>query len=90
MTATASPPRPADGIAERVAAVRHETRRFADRRIRPLAAALDENERFPAELYDEMAALGLFGIAVPDAHGGAGADVLTYAAVMEELGRGYA
>ncbi|MBK9674074.1 MAG: acyl-CoA dehydrogenase family protein [Betaproteobacteria bacterium] len=81
---------PADDVAERVAAVRHETRRFADERIRPLAAELDESERFPSELYNEMAALGLFGIAVPEAHGGAGADVLTYAAVMEELGRGYA
>jgi alkylation response protein AidB-like acyl-CoA dehydrogenase len=90
-TADNTPPRiSAEEIAERVAAVRDQTRRFADERVRPLAAELDESERFPAALYDEMAALGLFGIALPEAHGGAGADVLTYAAVMEELGRGYA
>jgi alkylation response protein AidB-like acyl-CoA dehydrogenase len=77
-------------VDERIAAIREETRRLADGRIRPLAAELDETERFPAELYVEMAALGLFGIAVPEAHGGAGADVLAYAAVLEELSRGYA
>ena len=74
----------------RIAAAREETRRFAADRIRPAAAELDETERFPAEIYDEMAALGLFGIAVPESLGGAGADVLTYAAVMEELSLGYA
>ena len=38
--------------------------------IRPLAAELDEIERIPAELYDEMAALGLFGIAMPKRRAG--------------------
>lgn len=65
-------------------------RRFADARIRPIAQDLDETERFPAELYDEMAGLGLFGITVPDEFGGAGLDALSYAIVMEELSRGYA
>ena len=86
-----TPPRASSVAADdRLAAIRDATRRFADERIGPLAAELDETERFPAELYDEMAALGLFGIAVPEAHGGLGADVLAYAAVMEELARGYA
>jgi alkylation response protein AidB-like acyl-CoA dehydrogenase len=75
---------------ERLVAVRDQTRRFADERVRPLAAELDESERFPAELYDEMAGLGLFGITTPEALGGAGADAATYAVVMEELARGYA
>ncbi len=73
-----------------LAAIRETTRGFADGRIRPLAAELDEHESFPAELYRECGALGLFGITVPEAHGGLGADVRTYAAVMEELARGYA
>ncbi len=75
---------------ERLAAVRGQTRRFADERVRPLAAELDETERFPSEIYDEIAALGLFGITTPEALGGAGADAATYAVVMEELARGYA
>ena len=79
---------PAD--AERLELIRESTRRFADERVRPLAASLDESEAFPADLYRECAALGLFGVTVPEAHGGLGADVRTYAAVMEELARGYA
>jgi alkylation response protein AidB-like acyl-CoA dehydrogenase len=75
---------------ERIASMREATRRFAEERVRPLAASLDESESFPAELYDECASLGLFGITVPEALGGLGADVRTYAAVMEELARGYA
>ena len=66
------------------------TRRFADEVIRPQAAELDRDERFPAEIYARMATLGLFGITVPEALGGAGMDVRAYAVVMEELSRGYA
>lgn len=70
--------------------VREMARAFADGVIRPQAEALDRDERFPAEIYDEMARLGLFGIGVPEEMGGPGFDTLTYAVVMEELSRGYA
>jgi alkylation response protein AidB-like acyl-CoA dehydrogenase len=70
--------------------MRETARAFAEREVRPIAAALDESERFPAELYDKAASIGLFGITVPQEMGGAGADVAAYAAVMEELARGYA
>jgi alkylation response protein AidB-like acyl-CoA dehydrogenase len=65
-------------------------RRFALTEVRPLAEALDRDEAFPADLYREMAELGLFGITVPAEQGGAGLDALAYAVVMEELARGYA
>jgi alkylation response protein AidB-like acyl-CoA dehydrogenase len=69
----------------------HDTaRRFANDRIRPRATELDDTEAFPADLYEEMAKLGLFGITVPEDFGGAGLDALSYALVMEELSRGYA
>jgi alkylation response protein AidB-like acyl-CoA dehydrogenase len=77
-------------LAERHRLTGETVRRFADRRIRPIAGELDETEGFPAELYREMAELGLFGITVPEKLGGAGGDVLAYAVVMEELARGYA
>ena len=77
-------------LAERHRLIGDTVRRFADRHIRPLAGELDETEGFPADLYGEMAGLGLFGIAVPEKLGGAGGDVLAYAVVMEELARGYA
>lgn len=66
------------------------TRSFVDEVIRPAAEALDREERFPSEIYDQMAELGLFGIGVPEELGGPGFDTLTYAVVMEELSRGYA
>lgn len=69
--------------------VRDMARAFADEVIRPAAEALDRDERFPVEIYDEMAKLGLFGIGVPENMGGPGFDALTYAVVMEELARGY-
>lgn len=70
--------------------VRDMARAFADEVIRPAAEALDRDERFPSEIYNEMANLGLFGIGVPESMGGPGFDTLTYAIVMEELSRGYA
>jgi alkylation response protein AidB-like acyl-CoA dehydrogenase len=71
-------------------AVEAMVRRFAEERIRPIAGELDASERFPAELYREMAGLGLLGLTVPAELGGAGLDHLGYAIVMEELARGYA
>ncbi len=70
--------------------IRDVARRFADQEVRPVAESLDREERFPADLYARMGELGLFGITVPDAHGGAGLDALAYAIVMEEIARGYA
>jgi len=70
--------------------IRATTRRFAQEVIRPVAEALDREERFPADIYQQMGELGLFGITVPEAYGGAGLDVTAYALVMEELSRGYA
>nr|WP_047573831.1 acyl-CoA dehydrogenase family protein [Methylobacterium sp. ZNC0032] len=69
--------------------IRETARRFAEDVVRPVAAELDRDETFPAEIYRQMGALGLFGITVPEAHGGAGLDTYAYAIVMEELSRGY-
>src|SRR5262244_3889875 len=70
--------------------IKEATRRFADEAIRPVAEELDRDERFPAEIYQQMGELGLFGITVPEALGGAGMDVRADAIVMEELSRAYA
>ena len=70
--------------------VRDMARQFANEVVRPLAEDLDREERFPAEIYDQMGELGLFGIGVPEEMGGPGFDTVTYALVMEELSRGYA
>jgi len=65
-------------------------RRFANDKLRPVAAQLDRDESFPADIYRAMGENGLFGIMVPEVDGGAGLDCLAYSIVMEELSRGYA
>ncbi len=70
--------------------IRESAHVFVNEKVRPIAAELDETERYPVELYQEMAQLGMLGLTVPEAHGGVGAGALAYAVLMEELGRGYA
>lgn len=65
-------------------------REFARTRVAPVAEELDDTERFPAEIFEEMGKLGLFGITVPESLGGAGGTARDYVAVMEELSYGYA
>lgn len=48
-------------------------REFAENEVKPLAQLTDEEERFPVETVEKMAKLGLFGIIIPKAYGGAGA-----------------
>ncbi|MBW2123923.1 MAG: acyl-CoA dehydrogenase family protein, partial [Deltaproteobacteria bacterium] len=70
--------------------IRGKARRFAQREVIPLARELDEDSRFPEELYKKMAQQRLLGITIPRDWGGAGLDTVSYALVMEELGWGYA
>jgi butyryl-CoA dehydrogenase len=65
--------------------VRDTARDFATREIAPKAAEIDKSGRWPAEIVSKMAELGFLGVAVPQEHGGAGLDSLTYALVMEEI-----
>jgi isovaleryl-CoA dehydrogenase len=62
--------------------------RFVDNDVIPLAAEIDEEERFPEENFRAMANMGLFGITIPEEYGGSGSDFLSCVLVMEELARG--
>ncbi len=62
-------------------------REFAEKEVKPLAAEIDEQERFPIENVEKMAALGLFGIPLPVEYGGAGGDNIMYSIAVEELSR---
>src|SRR5207248_8241814 len=62
-------------------------REFADREVAPGAGERDQHETFPIEIVKKMGALGLFGLPIPQEYGGLGADAVTWALVMEELGR---
>ncbi|HUN45619.1 MAG TPA: acyl-CoA dehydrogenase family protein [Stellaceae bacterium] len=71
-------------LTERQRQIRETARRFAARELAPTAAERDRNPRFPREAFAGMGALGLLGMLVPAALGGAGADHVSYAlAVME-------
>ncbi|MBQ9411855.1 MAG: acyl-CoA dehydrogenase [Oscillospiraceae bacterium] len=60
---------------------------FALKEVKPLAAELDEEERFPVETWKKLAEMGMMGIPYPEEYGGAGLSYLTYIAAVEELGR---
>ena len=62
-------------------------REFAQAHIRPIAAEIDRDARFPHETIKRMGELGLMGIAVPERWGGAGADVVSYVVALEEIAK---
>ncbi|MCZ7644017.1 MAG: acyl-CoA dehydrogenase family protein [Planctomycetota bacterium] len=68
-------------------AVRDTAREFAEKKVRPLARELDESGRFPAELAREMGELGLMGIYVPEAWGGAGGNATAYSYAILEISK---
>ena len=67
--------------------IRDLARRFADEEIAPHAGAWDREHRFPKPVFEHLGELGLMGVCVPEEHGGAGADFLSYVLVLEELSR---
>ena len=68
--------------------VRDVFARFADERVAPAAAALDEAHEFPHALFRELAGLGFFGIRYPENDGGSGLDLVTFCLALEEVARG--
>lgn len=62
-------------------------REFAEKEVKPIAAEVDENERFPEETVKKMAKLGIMGIPFPSEYGGAGGDNILYSMAVEELSR---
>ncbi|HXI59544.1 MAG TPA: acyl-CoA dehydrogenase [Polyangia bacterium] len=67
--------------------IRDTARAFATQEVLPQAAAIDREHRFPKELVAKMGELGLMGVAVPEAWGGAGMDTVSYALALEEISR---
>ena len=68
--------------------IRDALRSFARERLAPNAARWDREHHFPAQELKALAALGAFGVAVPEALGGAGMDYLSLALVIEEIAAG--
>ena len=68
--------------------VRDALRDFAQRELWPRAAEWDKTHHFPHAAHQGLAALGAYGVCVPEAHGGAGLDYLTLAVALEEIAAG--
>lgn len=60
---------------------------FAQNEVKPLAAEVDETERFPLETVEKMASIGMMGIPVPSTYGGSDGDNLMYTMAVEELSK---
>jgi butyryl-CoA dehydrogenase len=69
------------------AVIRRTVRKFAEEKLVPAAAEMDEKAEFPARLASEMAALQYFGLEIPAAYAGAGLDSVSYAIVIEEISK---
>jgi len=68
--------------------IRDAVRAFAKEQLWPHAARWDRERHFPREAHQGLAALGAYGICVPEEYGGAGLDYLTLALVLEEIAAG--
>lgn len=67
--------------------LRDMIREFTEKEVRPIAAEIDENERFPEELIPKMSEVGLLGIPVPEEYGGVGMGNLEYVIAVEEISK---
>ena len=74
-------------LGEDVNALRETVHRWAQERVKPLAAELDKENAFPAQLWQEMGELGLLGITVGEEFGGAGMGYLAHTVAVEEIAR---
>lgn len=74
-------------LGEDVNALRDMVHDWAQSRVKPMAAAIDQSNVFPAELWPEMGQLGLLGVTVDEAYGGAGMSYLAHTVAVEEIAR---
>jgi len=70
-----------------VDALRESVQAFARREIAPRAAQIDQSDRFPADLWRKLGALGVLGVTAPERYGGAGMGYLAHIVAMEEISR---
>jgi alkylation response protein AidB-like acyl-CoA dehydrogenase len=75
-------------LSEEQEATRQAVRGFVEKEVKPRARHTDETGEFPWETFRKMASLGLLGLNIPEEYGGAGADHLSAAIMLEEVARG--
>jgi alkylation response protein AidB-like acyl-CoA dehydrogenase len=77
------------GVVGAESAIVDAVRDFVERDVRPVVADLERTDTYPADLIDRMKAMGVFGLRVPEAYGGTAVSARCFAAVTEELSRGW-
>jgi isovaleryl-CoA dehydrogenase len=78
-----------DGLTGEEAAIVAVVREFVDREVKPVARELEHANAYPEKLIEQMKQLGIFGLAIPEPWGEAQVSAQCYAAVTEELSRGW-
>ncbi|QLG47469.1 acyl-CoA dehydrogenase family protein [Natrinema halophilum] len=67
--------------------IRETVRDFCETEIEPIAQEIEDEHRFPEEIFEQLAGLDVMGVPISEEYGGLGGDTLMYALVAEELGR---
>jgi len=78
-----------EGLTEVQVEILATVRRFVDKEILPHVAKLERDDEYPADIVEGMKEMGLFGLMIPEEHGGLGESLLTYALDVEEIARGW-
>ena len=78
-----------DGLTEDQTEILKAVRTFVDKQIIPVAQELERADEYPTEIVEGLKELGVFGLTIPEEHGGLGQSLLTYALCVEEIARGW-
>jgi hypothetical protein len=78
-----------DDLTDVQAEIVKTVRLFVDKEILPNVARLERDDTYPSDIVAGMKDMGLFGLMIPEEHGGLGESLLTYALVVEEIARGW-
>lgn len=78
-----------DSLSDEEQAVVEAVREFVDRGVRPVARDLEHSDTYPHDLIEQMKAMGIFGLAIPEPYGEVAVSTPCYALVTEQLARGW-
>ncbi|WP_030484700.1 acyl-CoA dehydrogenase family protein [Nocardioides aequoreus] len=78
-----------EGLTDMQEEIVKAVRQFVDARILPVATELEHADEYPTEIVEGLKELGIFGLMIPEEHGGLGESLLTYALCVEEIARGW-
>ncbi len=78
-----------DGLTDDQTEILKAVRQFVEKEILPVATELEHADEYPTAIVEGLKELGLFGLMIPEEHGGLGESLLTYALAVEEIARGW-